>query len=208
MSLSATHIRFALEFQELLSVQDRKKYLSGTVYPDSRYITGIHRSKTHYKELFTEFESNDDFLKGMAVHHLNDRLSEEVRNALFHLPPTKAYGDPQWIVSTGLKILQDIDDFENFAMSDYLHDLDYVEVKNNEDLSKVRQYNKLIQEIYTNKSDIGIEEGLTFWKGLGLPEESSEKVKAKAVEFENDDRVKEIYPEAVKRATLFIQEHV
>ncbi|PIR76008.1 MAG: hypothetical protein COU32_04345 [Candidatus Magasanikbacteria bacterium CG10_big_fil_rev_8_21_14_0_10_42_10] len=208
MSLSATHIRFALEFQELLSIQDRKKYLSGTVYPDSRYITDIHRSKTHYKELLDEFGSNDDFLKGMAVHHLNDRLSEDVRNELFDLPPIKMYGDPQWIISTGLKILQDISDFQKFKLSIYLQDLDYVETRNDEDISKVKQYNELIKSIYLDKLHITIEDGLEFWKGLGLSEPLAEKVKANAVEFQNDDRVKEIYTETVKRAKLFIQGHV
>jgi len=209
MSLSATHIRFALDLQEILSIKDRKKYLSGTVYPDSRYVTGIDRKKTHYKELFDEFtSSSDDFLKGMAVHHLNDRLSENVRNELFDLPPTKAFGGAEWIVSTGLKILQDIHDFEKYNLQQYLDDLDYIEVRNDEDFAKVKQYNELIQKIYTNNQQITIYEGLEFWKGLGLSDELAKKVKAKAIEFKNDKRIQKIYPEVFKRAKEFIKQHV
>lgn len=47
MSLGATHIRFALDLRDRYQVQDIEKYLSGTIYSDSRYVTKIDRNLTH-----------------------------------------------------------------------------------------------------------------------------------------------------------------
>lgn len=42
MALEGTHIRFALDVGDKYNIKDLGKYISGTLYPDSRYITGIN----------------------------------------------------------------------------------------------------------------------------------------------------------------------
>lgn len=41
MALEATHLRFALDLLPKLEVKDINDYLAGSIYPDSRYTTGI-----------------------------------------------------------------------------------------------------------------------------------------------------------------------
>lgn len=70
MSLEATHIRFALDLKDEYKIKDIKKYISGTVYPDSRYITGIDRNLTHYNDILKPEFAKDDFKKGWQVHQI------------------------------------------------------------------------------------------------------------------------------------------
>ena len=84
MSLEATHIRLALDLQDRLNISDRKKYISGTVYPDSRYISKIDRRFTHNPELVNELDGSDDFLKGMAVHYLCDKVALDIHKEWFY----------------------------------------------------------------------------------------------------------------------------
>ena len=48
MALEATHIRFAYDLKEKYKITDLEKYISGLIYPDSRYIrssVGISNEK-------------------------------------------------------------------------------------------------------------------------------------------------------------------
>ena len=47
MALEATHMRFALDLKNKYQVRNIKKYIVGTIYPDSRYLSGIDRTLTH-----------------------------------------------------------------------------------------------------------------------------------------------------------------
>jgi hypothetical protein len=47
MALEATHIRFALDLKDTYGVNDVHAFVSGAVYPDSRYVMGIDRIATH-----------------------------------------------------------------------------------------------------------------------------------------------------------------
>ncbi len=62
MSLEATHIRFALDLKDKYRVQAIEKYISGTTYPDSRYVTKIDRGLTHNDDILTPGFAKDDFI--------------------------------------------------------------------------------------------------------------------------------------------------
>ena len=47
MALEATHIRFAFDLKDVYDVSDIDAFVSGSIYPDSRYVTGIDRLATH-----------------------------------------------------------------------------------------------------------------------------------------------------------------
>ena len=51
MAFTATHIKFALDFKDKYDIKDLSHYLSGAIYPDSRYVTGIDRNLTHNSDL-------------------------------------------------------------------------------------------------------------------------------------------------------------
>ena len=54
MPFQATHLHYALLKMPELDIKDINKYLSGAVYPDSRYTTKIERDLTHAPSLFPE----------------------------------------------------------------------------------------------------------------------------------------------------------
>ena len=168
MSLEATHIRFALDLEKRLNVQDRQKYVVGTVYPDSRYVSGIDRNLTHYNDLLDELKGTDDFAKGMAVHLLCDRISAEIRDEWFDMPEKTTWGGDYWVYSTALKIIQDTHDFEKFDLNAMLPLLDYSETRNDEQEQDIIRYNTGIQKTYAGKSQVTLSDEMFFWNVLGL----------------------------------------
>lgn len=72
MAFQATHVRFAHDLKELLQVQDESAYYTGSVYPDSRYLTEIARHLTHTETPYHVHLS--DFEKGWHTHLMYDRL--------------------------------------------------------------------------------------------------------------------------------------
>ncbi len=114
MSFQATHLQFANQVKEILNIGDLTRYFSGTLYPDSRYITGVDRAKTHTDARIEPqkiLDLTDDFHKGWQVHLWYDKL------ALHHLDQV-ALGRPYqpddmsnpeiWIKVTGAKLVEDL----------------------------------------------------------------------------------------------------
>lgn len=79
MALEATHIRFAFDLKAIYGVQDIERYISGAIYPDSRYITGVDRLITHpehYRDW--DLKNINDFQKGWFAHLLADDIQREI----------------------------------------------------------------------------------------------------------------------------------
>ncbi|MCX6792469.1 MAG: hypothetical protein NTY12_00405 [Candidatus Falkowbacteria bacterium] len=154
MALPGTHIRAALELKDKLIVSDLKPYLSGTVYPDSRYATKLSRDLTHSEEYTKKsFYENSDFKKGWAVHQLYDESQYEafINNLGFLFSSTEPILDnfsDDWLTLTALKVVQDILDIQTFPIKDYLCCLDYVECPNNEIEEDLKDYNAGIVKMY------------------------------------------------------------
>jgi hypothetical protein len=154
MAIEATHIRFALDLKDELGIKELDKYLSGTIYPDSRYITKIDRKLTHDNSYTKrEFYDDDDFKKGWAVHLTCDTLQREIIKELFSdlLKGTGeeiVYGKENWIIRTAIKIIQDISDAEFIGVKNYIKYLGYFNNPNNEDLDLIKRYNQIFIDIY------------------------------------------------------------
>ena len=192
MALEATHIRFALDLKDKNKVSDIKKYLSGTVYPDSRYVSEIDRHLTHPEDFMDEgFIKNDDFRKGWAVHLLCDKIQVQITRdklpEIFELETGQ--GSPRWIHHTALKILQDIDDVQKFDIKKYLPDLDYVEAPNGEDPKIVLRYNQIFQNMYKDPAKTNIDSCYEMWKLFGIGDELATKVKLQAEAYSKDKRI-------------------
>jgi hypothetical protein len=208
MSLEATHIRLALDLQDRLNISDRKKYISGTVYPDSRYISKIDRRFTHNPELVNELDGSDDFLKGMAVHYLCDKVALDIHKEWFYdlLDGEKEWEGKWWHARTAMKIIQDIRDFSKIDIESVLDDLDYVEVRFGESIEDVRKFNKAVQIMYRGVEIIGPEHAMKFWHTLGLDSERAKRVFAKTEEFLGIEKIYHVYDESLKRAKKLIFE--
>ena len=153
MAGQGTHIRFAVDLIEKLAPVDIKKYLSGTVYPDSRYLTKINRDLTHPKG-FLEDKSffADDFKKGWYLHLLCDQLQINVIKdefpQLFVDGNEAVYGNDLWVSLTAIKFIQDMEDMKCFPIGAYLQYLDCVQNPNGEDISILKKYYRLVHNMY------------------------------------------------------------
>lgn len=207
MALEATHIRFALDLKEKYKILDFKKYVSGTIYPDSRYVTGIDRILTHPKDYLNwNFETISDFKKGWFVHLLTDKIQwlvtkEKIPQAF---EGEIGQGSEVWIKHTALKVLQDINDLGRYDIKEYFSYFDYVENLNGEDIEKVKQYNQIFPKMYALPEKVNIDSYCQMWKLFGVGDELVLRIKRQAEEYSEDrffmEKMLEIYPEMLKRA--------
>lgn len=196
MALEASHIRFALDIKEKLGVKDIKKYVSGVIYPDSRYVTKIDRELTHPQELLDNHYSHlDDFNKGCYAHLLYDdilrKYTKETLSELFKdIENFQDPGQELWIRLTVVKILQDIDDVKKYDITTYLPYLDYIENLNGENINKLLEYNKYFQNMYAKPEQVSVENYYNMWLFLGIGEDLGKKLKSQAEKYQNNATIK------------------
>lgn len=216
MALEATHIRYALDTKDRFGVQDETKYVSGSIYPDSRYPTGVDRTCTHdNSQMEKEFWHDDDFRKGWSSHLLYDQIQYTVHGEWFadilKEENPEMTGEEDWIIRTALKILQDIDDIQHFDIKNHLKALSHVETPNGEDEAKVRAYNQLFVGIYSKAPDVSIEDLEKMWVDWSVPTETAAKMREKSYEIQADEelmkKVRAIYDETVNRTDEFFNRY-
>ncbi|MCK4554051.1 hypothetical protein KAU19_03750 [Candidatus Parcubacteria bacterium] len=205
MALAATHIRFALDLKDNYKIKDINKYLSGTIYPDSRYITKIDRELTHNNYFLDPEFAKDDFRKGWQAHQICDLIQNQVRFELLpelNIRPKAEWTEEIWIIATTTKIIQDIKDMQCFNLQKYLKCLEYVHNPNNEDINDIKKYNQIIIDLYKNKRITSVEDNYQMCLAFGVNKEIGLKVKKRTEEIlENKELVKiieSIYGEMLK----------
>ncbi|MBX4205516.1 MAG: hypothetical protein KW788_05065 [Candidatus Doudnabacteria bacterium] len=206
MAGEATHIRFALDLASKYGVTDLKKYISGAVYPDSRYITKISRDLTHPVDFaLGELKGTDDFRKGWQTHLICDQIQAEITKE--KLPDVfegelKA-GSDVWVRLTALKVLQDYQDALQYDISEYLPYLDYVENPNGEDLGRLRKYNQIFQDEFSEEQLV-LEDCYDILKKFDVGAATAAKVKMQVEEYQNEKEIAEflenIYDDMLERA--------
>ena len=207
MALEATHIRFALDLQKKYAPVDIRTYIAGTVYPDSRYVTGVDRHLTHITgDAREKLLSLGDFGKGWHAHLLCDNIQYEVTKELF--PETFAeksgQGSEGWVKHSALKLLQDIDDLSFFAIKDFLPFLDYVHNPNGEDMAVLRAYHETFRKFYSQNRISTFDDYYDMWKLWGVGDELASRMRRYAESYAQDKTVmqnlKKIYPQVISRA--------
>ncbi len=210
MALEATHIRFALDLKDLYRVTELEKYLAGTIYPDSRYITGLDRKTTHPTNGIDEdLIVSDDFRKGWYTHLLCDKLHAEVLTREFpELFLNVTDTDERWIRQTALKMLTDLYDVTKFDIESVLPLLDYVENPCNEERAKISEFNSIFQTLYSDLPSLSLESYHEMWGKLGIEKGLAIKVKQTAESYENKSdvmkRIPDIYSEVLARAKMLM----
>jgi hypothetical protein len=216
MALEATHIRYALDTKNRFGVVDVNKHVSGSVYPDSRYPTGIDRTLTHDdSQMKKDFWCDDDFRKGWAAHLLYDKIQHSVHTDWFKdilkKPDAEITGEEDWIIRSALKMLQDIEDVKQFNIKQHLSALQHVENPNDEDVVVVHQYNQMLFNLYNKTGEVSIEDLEQMWICLTVSTENAAKMRQKAYEIQGDPEltqlVKNIYDETVKRTDEFFNRY-
>lgn len=181
MALEGTHMRFALEVRDSFRVDDVKKYVSGCIYPDSRYITGIDRGLTHDdSQMERIFWWDDDFKKGWATHILYDRMQYDVHTEMFKdilkIENDEMTWEEDWIVRSALKILQDKFDVLKFDIHGCLDGLDYVETPNGEDYETLKKYNCCYKTVYSKVPNVTVADIEAMWDEWNVSDENSKKI--------------------------------
>lgn len=177
MALAATHIRFALELKDALLVTDLSKYLSGTMYPDSRVYTGVRREVTHDRGLFArDLLSLNDFEKGWAMHLRCDLIQAKAMEVLFpdELAESIA-GDDEWIFRTALKLMQSLDDAGTYDAPQFARMMTHVETPNGEPHEKVRLFYTFLVEIFEH-TPLTIFSEVSLWEKTGMKEETIQAI--------------------------------
>lgn len=112
MALQATHVLIARDLLPTLNVRQPHAYYTATIYPDSRYVTGIPREATHGHSCPQDARAVDatDFEKGWAVHLRYDDVAGELQKAF--IPPGRQLTrdlDDAWATFTAAKVVEDMD---------------------------------------------------------------------------------------------------
>lgn len=151
MAFPGSHIKFAAKKEAELGIEDKERYYSGTIYPDSRYATGIERSKTHSLDLLPVDKFTDDFKLGWSVHQLCDHEQAEIIFDLFPKLNTDEKTSQWWIEFTAVKLAQDFIEMKDFGIKPYLSYISHVETFfEKEDPVTIRDYFGSIQQAYQN----------------------------------------------------------
>ncbi|MFA6099586.1 MAG: hypothetical protein WC750_01750 [Patescibacteria group bacterium] len=209
MALEATHMRFALDLKDRYQVKDLDKYISGAVYPDSRYITKIDRKLTHPVD-YMEWDilSLDDFKKGWHTHLVCDYaqwlVTKEKRPEIFE-GVVKPFG-PIWIRRTAIKVLQDNDDLRHFDILSCLPCLEYIENANGEDVGALKKYNQIFMREYSDPKSFGLDNSDRIGLALGIGNDHLQETRLQAEAYLKDsfmrDFIANIYDEMLNRAIL------
>lgn len=198
MAYELTHIRFAHTLHGVLGITNDAEYYAGSVYPDSRYMTGIHRDQTHrdgFPDLFDV--SRDDFEKGWATHTFYDTVSLRHWERLGKERGAITFENAKWIELTAMKLVQDLDALE--AMSDHMDLIRSVNTNRcprNENPDKLAAYYAMLRELYGGTPNFDDFEQM--WVRLGGTSEGTVRAisqQAKAM-LENRDfaiQVKEVF---------------
>lgn len=214
MALEASHIRFGLAIATRLEVHDFSQYVPGIIYPDSRYVTRIDRSLTHAPELLGSNPLHfDDFTKGCYAHLLYDELLRTYTlKTLSHLfddiESALTQGNELWVRLTALKILQDIDDAKNYAITEYLPYLNTINAINGESSSVLQNYNNYFQNMYAIPHQLAIPTYYEMWKFLGIGDTLASKVIIQTERYSHNETIihflRSVYQSTLEMSEEFV----
>jgi hypothetical protein len=167
MALPATHIRFAAAIAERMVVSDMGAYLSGTLYPDSRWVTGIDRQVTHGRQCLDPGFSSDDFTTGWHVHCLCDRIQGDIHTGLLD-DLSKMSPDARWIRMAAAKIVQDMNDAAREDLDARLSLVTHSRTPNGESSEAVAAYFGAVRRAYRRSENLDWSDYARLWTDVGL----------------------------------------
>ena len=214
MALPGTHIRFAIDEQSKYQVHNLNEYILGTVYPDSRYLSGINREKTHNDNFLKPSFVKNDFYAGWQVHLWVDKIQGDIMKELFpeklkyFIENGRFVNNGEWEFFSALKVVQDLDDIKKFDLQkhiDIIKDGKAVN-PNKENIEAVARSNQVIVDLYNGKKKNTVSNAGKMWLDLGVEKEKVLKIKKFARQIlENEtwlEKVSGIYPEMKRRFDL------
>jgi hypothetical protein len=177
MALPATHIRFALDLLHRFPIENVAQYISGALYPDSRWLTGVDRVMSHADRYLEPDFPDSEYTFGIHIHCVCDSVQTYAFEAW--LPDMHGLEDQaRWLYLSAAKMIQDRFDMQQFDLQAYLPFLDYAENPNHENIDRVKAFNRIIQNSYNNKKTLGFQDYYNLWIHVGLsPDTAGEMVR-------------------------------
>ncbi len=180
MSFAATHVLCALALQRSLGITNTQEYLSGAVYPDSRYVTLIERSFTH--TLFDLTPSHPDFERGWHTHLRCDALMGPgyLLGSSYRARDIAPFNDA-FIHISAMKLVEDL---RSFCQQGVRTALIHLEAPGsplpcNEIPERIERYYEALRTLYRAHSLTPTEYGTVF-ATFHLPASVCEQIVAKA----------------------------
>lgn len=175
MAMPATHIRFAATLAQRLDIQDRTAYISGTIYPDSRWTTGIDRKKTHDQRFLDPNFPSDDFTMGWHVHCRCDYDQGGIFKQLLGDLSDLSLED-RWVRFAAAKTIQDMNDAVADRVFENLWLLTNKTTPNGEDRKAVMAFYHIIQRVYGKKEPVRMSDYVRLWTAVGFDEQRIQKI--------------------------------
>lgn len=194
MASPATHLLFAMDLESHLLIQDPVTYHAGSLYPDSRYFTGISRERTHGPHCPRDpFATGlSDFERGWATHLLYDeRVSSRLVDMIpASYPRTREHDgfDPWWVYLTAMKLVEDEQSWRR--RPDVLTAMRAVAAPiapNQEEVNEVLEYYSALQRTY--RAEPSGEDQLWLLKRLKIPADRAELLVETLMLLQRDEAV-------------------
>jgi hypothetical protein len=167
MALPATHVRYALMQMPSGVERHRSAVIAGTLYPDSRMLTGIGREQTHAADCLTDGFATTPFRLGWQLHLRCDLLQAEIHARLW--PAAAALPEPRrWIAMSAAKMVQDEADRLAGPLGKYLVTLSPSETPFGEPADRIIRFYRLIHDLYARSELASHERFARLWAGVGL----------------------------------------
>jgi hypothetical protein len=193
MALPATHIRFAATLAERLSVADMPAFLSGTLYPDSRWMTGLDREHTHHRRFLEPAFATDDFRLGWHIHCICDRIQGDIHND-FQDDLSQLSPDERWIRISAAKAVQDTNDAAKGELPRHLALLTDNRTPNGESGEGVSAYLELVRRVYSRNVPPLWSDYEALWAGVGLDRQRISRIEKQVDRMMGDEMlVRDLY---------------
>ena len=202
MALPATHIRFALDMAHRFPIRHMDRYIAGSLYPDSRWLTGIDRLQSHAARYLEADFANSEYTYGIHIHCVCDKIQSQVFEA--GLPGLEGLADSaRWVLISAAKMVQDRFDMQAFDLQACLPFLAYAENPNQEDVGRVKTFNQIIQNAYLNKNTLDFQDYYMLWVQVSLSADTAAEMVRKMKKMTGDDEmvyfIKQVYTEMLNR---------
>lgn len=212
MALEATHMRFALDLKDRYQVKDLEKYIVGSIYPDSRYISGIDRELTHSDKFLNSEFLKDDFHKGWHCHFLADKFGRKVTENIFKelIDLKESDFNDWWEFFSAIKVVQDINDINKIDSVQCIKYLEnYAFNPNSEKLINIKIYNKTIVDLYNKEKEKYFENYFKMWLDWGVDSSRISKLMKNVKIFIEDkntlEKISKVYDETLKEINLYLK---
>jgi hypothetical protein len=167
MALPATHIRYALMQMPGDIERHCSAFIAGTLYPDSRMLTGISRELTHSADHLVDGFATTPFRLGWQLHLRCDLLQAEIHARLW--PVAAKLPEPRrWIAMSAAKMVQDEADRTTGPLHEHLLALAPSETPFGEPSEDIIRFYRLIHDVYARTGIAPRERYARLWAGVGL----------------------------------------